>query len=213
MNKRGISPKLKILTASAMLVALGVIFNCLGTLTGVFDMAGAMLASLLVMLAVLEFPPVFQWLIFLSTGILSVILLPEGVSGWLFVAFLGYYPMLKKQLDKLPRLLGWLLKFVSLYLAGIVAVVVLKLIMFPQGTLLDSFLFIFGFPDLEDEILQLMPSAAQIAPWLPKIGAYASIAFIIVCNICFFMYDKMASLLSRIYLAHWREKLKFFKTK
>lgn len=101
----------KYLTVSAMLVALGVILLGLGSLINTLDLTVAALASILCVWAVIEMGKTYAWMIWLVTSFLAILLLPQKAPGC-FYLFIGLYPILKEQLERLPRAVEWVLKIV-----------------------------------------------------------------------------------------------------
>ena len=49
-------------------------------------------------------------MIWLVTSILGLILLPIKTPAVFYALFFGFYPILKEKLEKLPRLISWILK-------------------------------------------------------------------------------------------------------
>lgn len=104
--------KTRLIAASAMLSALGVVLIAAAALLDVLDLTMAALASLLTVFAVIEIGLFYPWLIFAVTGILSLILLPKNTGAYCYILFFGYYPMIKSVFErKLPKPLAWLCKF------------------------------------------------------------------------------------------------------
>lgn len=102
------------LTASAILSALGVILLTVGALVEVLDLSMAAIASLTVVLAVMELKGKYPFLIYLVTSVLALLLLPSKLPALLYALFAGYYPMLKSVYEsKLSRPLGWVLKVLT----------------------------------------------------------------------------------------------------
>ena len=55
----------------------------------------------------------YYLLIYITTSVLSILLLPDKFSAVLYLIFGGVYPILKQKLEKnLPVILSWLLKAV-----------------------------------------------------------------------------------------------------
>lgn len=101
------------LTVSAVLCALGVILLALGSLLQVLDLSMAALASVLVIFAVIELGGKWPFLIYVTTALLSMLLVPYKTAALAYLCFAGYYPMLKALLEgHLPRAWGWVLKVV-----------------------------------------------------------------------------------------------------
>ena len=94
----------------AMLAALGVILLWLGSMVSVMDISMAVLASLLCIFAVIEYGGSAPWLVFLVTGLLSVILLPQKAPAVMYLLFFGYYPILKERIERKRKPIAWLAK-------------------------------------------------------------------------------------------------------
>lgn len=104
--------KTRLIAASAMLSALGVVLIAAATLLDVLDLTMAALASLLTVFAVIEIGQFYPWLIFAVTSILSLVLLPRNSGAYCYLLFFGYYPIIKSVFErKLPKPLAWLCKF------------------------------------------------------------------------------------------------------
>lgn len=94
-----------------MLSALGVVLMFAGSLIEVLDISMAVIASLLCVVAVIEYGGIAPWMVYGVTSILSAILLqPNKYPAFLYAAFFGFYPILKEKLEKLPRVICWTLK-------------------------------------------------------------------------------------------------------
>ena len=106
------SLQVKYLTVSAMLCALGVVILGLGSVIEVLDITVAVIASLLIVYAVIEIGGIYPWLIWIVTSIIALVLLPMKTPV-LFYAFLaGYYPILKQKIERrMARLPAWGIKF------------------------------------------------------------------------------------------------------
>lgn len=193
MKNGGVSKQLKKLTISAMFTALGVIFNCAGSVIEVLDITCAFISSIFVLLALHEFGSFYPWLIYIATGLLSVIIFPQGVASWVFVAYIGYYPMLKKTCEKLSSPIAWLIKILSLNIALAIAVVILNFVFFGFGsfkTIPEAFYKIFGDP--------------MFGKWFAYLF-YASVNFVFV------LYDIALTRTIKIYNLKLRDKMKFLR--
>lgn len=107
-------------------VALGGVFGALAMvcmLATVFPYATFALpaiAGLLLVPVAIETGRRWGWLTFLSVAVLNILLTPSMEAKILFVAFLGYYPILKLSIDPLPPIVSWVLKF-ALFNVAVVA--------------------------------------------------------------------------------------------
>ena len=90
------------LALCAMLSALGVILLYLGALIEVIDLSMAVLASLAVIVLVIERGGFYPWLIYAVTSVLSLLLVPNKSPAIVYAFFMGFYPILKEKIEKIP---------------------------------------------------------------------------------------------------------------
>ncbi len=101
----------KNLALASLFCALGVVFLYLGAVIEVLDMSAAFLASVPILLAVIEMGGAWPWLIYAVTSILSLVLLPVKLPCVYYILLLGFYPIIKRVLEKhLRGVLGFLVK-------------------------------------------------------------------------------------------------------
>lgn len=112
-NRRNNQYNTKKLTLCAMLAALGVILLYLGSLVEVLDISMAVIASLLCVIAVIEYGGGAPWMIYGVTAILSLLLLPNKTPAALYALFFGFYPILKEKFEKRGRVISWVLKEIT----------------------------------------------------------------------------------------------------
>ena len=122
------SNRLKYMTVSAMLSALGVILLSLGSVIEVLDLTAAVLASLLCVYAVIEMGRAYPWMIWLVTSLLALLLLPVKAPALIYALFAGFYPILKEKLEKLSRILSWVLKLTVFHLSMLALALLMKLV-------------------------------------------------------------------------------------
>lgn len=187
---KGISKQTKKLTLGAILSAMGVALLFLGSFIETLDLTMAALASFFCIFAVIELGGIYPWLIFSVTGVLSVIIMPYSMTGWFYLLFFGYYPIVKEKLERLPKILSWILKMLILNVALVIAVVAAYFLFFGQtgdGNLMSAFTLIFG----ESETGEMM-----------AIGVYALV------NLTFVIYDIALTKLITLYFIKFRKKFK-----
>ena len=100
----------KKITLCAMLIALGVIVLLLGSVSGLFDMVTAVLASAFIIFCILEMGLGYGVAIYVATGVLALILLPEKTAAWTYVLFFGLHTILIPVLEKLGRVVSYILR-------------------------------------------------------------------------------------------------------
>ena len=101
----------KTLTLCALLSALSVVLLYFGSLFEMLDLSMAVLASLAVVVLVIERGGIYPWMIYLVTSALSLLLLPNKFSAVAYGFFLGFYPIVKEKIERTPwRLLRLVIK-------------------------------------------------------------------------------------------------------
>ena len=136
MKRDQIRRRTKCLTVSALLAALGVVLLALGSLLDTLDLSVAALASFFCVYAVIELRGGYPWMVWVVTSGLAFLLLPQK-SPALFYFFLGFYPILKEKIEKLPRLAAWVVKLAWLHVAGALAFLGFHYLLAP-GAALES---------------------------------------------------------------------------
>ncbi len=117
----------------AILIALSVILLLLGGIIGVLDLASAALASLCVVIAVIEAGYGYAFLIYAATSVIGILLLPAKTPVLFFAAFLGYYPLIKSLTERLSVILSYVLKLLS-YTAAFAVIATVSVIFMTDGT-------------------------------------------------------------------------------
>ena len=146
----------KRLTVCAMLAALGVVLLYVGSLIELVDISMAVLASLLCVVAVIEYGGSWPWLVYVVTAILSLVLLPNKTPAAFYALFFGFYPILKEKLEKLPRTISWILKELVFNISfAIMAIVSVLLFFGKDNTLLTQPILIAVFVVLAEAVFVL----------------------------------------------------------
>ncbi len=188
---RGVSEKTKKMTLSAVLSAMGVVLLLIGAFIEVLDLSMAALASFFCIFAVIELGKGYPWMIYFVTSILSIILMPQGLGGWFYLLFFGYYPIIKEKLEKLFPPVSWVLKLL-VFNISVTAYAVICFFLFSGEfeLLLNEFASIFGSADL---------------------GAVLGVIIYAVLNFIFVVYDVALTKLITLYLLKLRKKFRFLK--
>ena len=127
--------KIKKLTTCALLAALGVILLYVGSILEVIDISMAVVASLLCVIAVIEYGKGAAWSVFFATAVLGFIIAPPwgGFGGTLYyVAFFGFYPILKESFEKMSKVKCWICKEAVFNVCLAIMIAVLKLLLFSK---------------------------------------------------------------------------------
>lgn len=188
---RGISERTKKLALGAMLAAMGVVMLAIGGLVEVLDLSMAALASFFCIFAVIEMGKGYPIMIYASTGILAVVLMPHSLSGWFYLLFFGYYPIVKENLERLPRVAAWALKLLVFNVAITVYAVICYFLFFGElELLLNEFSTLFGGMNIGGVLIAIV---------------YA------ILNLVFVMYDFALTRLISLYLARLRRRFRFLR--
>lgn len=112
------------------LCALAVIILYLGSLIEVLDLSMGAIASLVIVLIVIEMGYSYAWITYVATSILSLILLPQKFGAVIFAVFMGFYPIVKSYIEKLNSApLRWCLKLIVANAAFFAMFLVMKYFM------------------------------------------------------------------------------------
>lgn len=122
MKKNNIKGKTRRIAMASMLCALSVVVLALGSIISALDLTMVAIASIFVFFAVIEMGSPYQYLIYGVTSLLSLLLLPDKYSAFLYFIFGGVYPILKRIFERLKTILGWILK--ALYFNAVLAAMI-----------------------------------------------------------------------------------------
>lgn len=167
----------KAMALSAVLAALALALMFLGGVLPFASIACPVLASLVLIPVYAECGRKWSLLWYAAVGILALFIAPTKESAILFV-FFGYYPMLRKYLNRLPLRLVWKLLYFNL-------VVVLA-----YGLMIH--------------VLQLQEVTAEFA----DVGKWMLVVMLLLANVSFVVYDELIGRLNIVYHARLRPKLK-----
>lgn len=99
-----------------MLCALGVVLVYLGAITDILDLSLCAVVCLIVIFARIEVGKGFAYLVYAASALLSLVLCPQKFSAAAY-AFMALYAVLKADIERLGRLLSWILKLAYFNLA------------------------------------------------------------------------------------------------
>ena len=160
MNKQN---QTKSIALGGIFAALAVVIMCMGGLIPVATFLCPMLCMLLLAVVRKNCGDRIAWAWYGAVAILGVLLGPDKEAAAVFV-FLGYYPILKPKMEKLP--LGWLWKGL-LFNASILAMYWLLLNLFGM---------------------------AQIAAEFEEMGVVLMATTLIMGNVTFFLLDRLLNI-------------------
>lgn len=136
--------------------ALAAVLLGVGAILEVLDISAAAAASLILLPILLCYGNRYAILSYAVTAVLGLILMPQSPAAWMFAGLTGYYPIIKTRLDRLPRVLGWLIKLSLLTAIFVIYLAVFFfLILGGEGSIADAFLLGFGEAD-ESPVLALV---------------------------------------------------------
>ncbi len=114
--------EIKKLALSAIICALSVVIIVIGCVLDMVDLTACAVASGAVAFACTELRGKYPYLIYAVTAALSLILFPGSTASIYYVVFMGYYPIIKKFIEKIPGIFSMILKLASFNAAlGIIA--------------------------------------------------------------------------------------------
>ena len=154
-----------------MMAALAVVVMCMGGLIPIATFVCPMLCMILLTLVIKRCGNRVGWAWYGAVAILSLLLGPDKEAAAVFV-FLGYYPIIKPKMDRLP--LHWLWKLIYF---NIVILVMYWLL-----------LNLFGM--------------AQIMEDFEEMGTVMTVITLLMGNVTFFMLDRLLEMSPRIRRRH-----------
>lgn len=177
MNKRKIfSFKVAL---GGVIAALSLLLMILAGVTSTLVYAIPMITGALLMLLVVEFGQGFAGLIYIAISILSLLLLGNKEAAVMYVAFFGYYPIIKSMIErKFKGFLCWIVKYAIFNVAMILSYYV------------TTKIFMISFEDIE------------------SFGKFALPLLLLAGNVLFVMYDVALTRLVTIYIYKWQKYIK-----
>lgn len=115
--------KTKKLALAALMSALSVAVMYMGSLFEIMDLSTAAIASMCVLLVLVETGMRYAWLTYAVSGVLALILLPVKLAAIMFIGFLGFYPMAKAFFEQKCR--GWLCLVLKILLLNVCTAIML----------------------------------------------------------------------------------------
>lgn len=133
---------------AAALSALSFVMLFIGAATSVLDLTMVVACAFCSVLAVIELRSPFPVLIWIVTGLLSLLLLPDKFVAIEYILFGGLYPIIKNLIERIKnKLVGWVLKLIYFNASLTAAIAVAKFVMnLPDdyGMTFSAWVYIFG---------------------------------------------------------------------
>lgn len=175
-NRKKLSFKVAL---GGVIAALSLLLMLVAGVTTSLVYAIPMITGAFLMVLVIEFGAGFAGLEYLAISIISMLLLGNKEAAIMYVAFFGYYPIIKSFIEKyMGKILSWIVKYVIFNVSMVVAYFVV------------SKIFMITFDDME------------------VFGKYALLILLLAGNILFVVYDIMLTRLVTIYVYRWQKYIK-----
>lgn len=159
--------------------ALSVILMFMTAVMPFMTYALPMLAGILLIFMVIEINKKWAFVVYVAVSLLAVFVVPDKEAATFYIAFFGYYPIIKSTLEKhLPRVAEWIVKFVIF-----------------NAAVLGAFfmtVYVMGIPFDEAE----------------EFGKYGAVVLLGIANAAFLSYDILLTKLVTLYLIRWQKHFK-----
>lgn len=137
------------------------------------------ISGALLMAVVIEITPAFAGAIYLAVSILSLLVVADKEAAVMYVAFFGYYPIIKSFIErKTTKTISWIIKYIIFNISMIASYFVV------------SKVFMISFDDIE------------------FLGKWALPGLLLVGNVVFALYDVALTRLVTAYLIRWQKYIK-----
>ena len=169
----------------AMLTALSVVLLIPSALE-IFVYALPAVASMLIVFSVVEMGSRWALTVYISTSAIALITVPNKEAVMLYVAFFGYYPILKALLEsKVKKPVEYAIKF-AVFNASMVGAYLFMI-------------YVFGMP--YEKLMGIEGEFGFLAKHMPKV-------LLALGNIVFIIFDKGVTNMVSVYLLLWQKKFR-----
>lgn len=177
MNKRKqLSSKVAL---GGVAAALSILFMILAGVTSTLVYAIPMFVGALLLVLVIETGKGFATAVYVAVSVISLLILGNKEAAVMYVAFFGYYPIIKSFLEKhLKPVLCWVIKYIIFNIAMVASYFAVTKI------------FMISFEDVE------------------AFGKWALPLLLLAGNVVFVMYDVLLTRLVTIYFYRWQKYIK-----
>lgn len=161
-----------------IVTAVSVVLMLMTAVIPFMSYAMPLFAGTLLVIMVMAAGKSWAAVVYVAVSLLSVFIVPDKEAVTFYVAFFGYYPLIKTGLEKLPSFFSWLLKLIVFNLAVIAATVfTVKILGIP-------------FDDMGQS------------------GKYGYLLLLLVADFVFIIYDNLLSKLVIFYNLRFKKILK-----
>lgn len=137
------------------------------------------IAGALLMMLVVEINNKFALVVYVAVSILSLLMVADKEAAVMYVAFFGYYPIIKGVLEgKTKGAVTWILKYIIFNVAVISAYFIVSKVL------------LISFEDID------------------FLGKFALPLLLLLCNVVFAFYDIALTRLFSAYIYNWRKFVK-----
>ena len=171
------------ITIGGMTAALSIALMFMTSFIPFLTYALPAIAGLLLTMIVIEINKKWAWAVFAAVSLLSIFVIADKESAMMYIAFFGYYPIIKSNVEKIKlRWIEW----------------IVKLLIFNAAITVAYFIIIYLFQIPIEEMKSL--------------GRYSLYILYALANGMFILYDIALTQLITAYVRVWRKKfLKVFK--
>ena len=170
---------------SAMFSALGIVLLFVGGALGDLDLTISAVASLIVLISIIEMGVSYGFMVYAATSALALLLFPSYFITPMYVGFVGLYPMIKYFSEKLKKPIAYLIKFASM-------------------NLVLAFMFVLAVKVYAIDV-------HDITVFGKDLGRYAVLLTYILANITLLLYDYCLTKLIVLYNTVIAKKLGIYK--
>ncbi len=182
-NRRTARQQSLMIAFCGMMAGLSIVIMLLGGVIPVATYAVPMLCGILLLPILLEFGEVAAWATFAATAAVALLMGFDKEAAF-FYLFIGYYPIVKWRMERIPGKTGRFLLKLLLFTAAIVIMYGLLFLLFPLSAMMEEF---------------------------REMGVALTILFVAVYDLCMLLYDRLLPRLVMVYANRIRPKLSFLR--
>ena len=125
--------KIKAITFSGLTIALIVVLLFLSSIIEVLDYTACAICGIAVTFILVEFGTGYAVSVYFGASILGLVMIPSKVSAVLFVAFCGWYPFIKRYLERIKPPFDIIAKLCTFNLSLSVLIAVARFVLLAEG--------------------------------------------------------------------------------